>query len=254
MNLVILPDRKCGTPKKGLYMTGTLSPTGTLHPFTALAAPFEALIAHARSYQKVDMWATLGQCNGLAFDGADLPFARLPRHGIADLWGKAAGYEHVMDVILETMEKGISRRIAKVPDLETPFPVLMMHVDAVVNAPIPEMAWDWLEDMGIYNLDRDTVSTRPWHTAPSLGRTMDRTYLDHPYINVWEAIQKMDREDKLDWWIEDNQIELRQGVFGLGWITEVVYVLGKDEDEVPEKYVEKGVVAAVNEHDPRGQQ
>jgi len=258
MNLVVLPDRKCGTPRKGLYMTGELSPSGTLLPFTALAAPFEAIIAHPRSYQKVDIWETLYHANGLRTSGCAPPFAGLPQQGIADLWGKSAGYECVYDVAIETCMKGICRRIAKVPDLETPFPVLMMHMHAVVDAPIPEMAWDWLETMGIewsrtQGIENPIdVLDRPWQAASSLGRVGDQDYMTHPHFDLWRVISEMAvNENYLDWWLEDNQVELRQGVFGLGWITKVVYVLGKDDEEVPEAYADRGVLPAVNTHDPR---
>lgn len=249
--MFIMMNRKCGKVKGGgLYLVGEPSPDGTLLAFTAIAAPFEARIAHPRNHQIVDVPTTLLKADGLRVDGND-SFAGLPKIGIADLWGKSAGYTTVWDVIAETATKGISRRVAHIPDIPRPFPILMMHMNTVLNIPNPNAAVEWLLDHGItINEEVYPLFGMPWRGAESLGHVGDKTYLDHPYVALWAALAALDPE-LMQMFLEYHQIEFRQGVCGLSWITQAVYVLKDDETDVPEELAEKGVIAGIGESDPR---
>ena len=252
--MFVLPDRRCGTPRSGLYLVSRMSPNGTLLPFTALASPFESMIANPRSYQVVDMPATLINLS-LTFDSDLEPTHNLPKYGIADMWGMAAGYLYVWDAIEETCRLGVSRRVGNIPDLPFPIPVLMMHMHAVLDAP-SGACWDYLSrQYGFEQIcDHDgtigTIGNMPWCLAKSLGHVGDNDYLWHPYAKLWELVPQMDRDEKLDWFLEWFQVEQRPGVFGLSWITHAAYVLGPGETEVPAKWADRAV-PAVNERDPR---
>lgn len=259
--LFVLPNRKCGKVRQGLYLISRTSPNGTLLPFTALVAPFEAYIANARSYQVVDIPSTLANLS-LTLDSDLEASHNLPKKGLADLWGMSTGYKEVQDVIEETMLKGVSRRVAAIPDIEFPCPVLMMHMHAVLDIPDPERAWKWLNDKTGWEpyiefafpdmTDAPTVyvDSRPWLDAESLGHVGDDTYLWHAYAALYELIPQLQKDDLWDWFMEWFCIEYRPGVFGLSWITHAAYVLGPGETEVPAKWADRAV-PAVGESDPR---
>lgn len=254
--LFVLPKRKCGTPRSGLYLVSRMSPSGSLLPFTALAAPFESMIANPRSYQVVDMPSTLLNL-GLTFDSDLEPTHNLPKYGIADMWGMSAGYPFVWDAIEETRRLGVSRRVANIPDIPFPIPVLMMHMHAMWDMPgTGETALNWLcdnfgwESLSEHNGVAASTPSMPWCLAKSLGHVGDDDYLWHPYARLWELIPQIDRDERLEWFLEWFQVEQRPGVFGLSWITHAAYVLGPGETEVPAKWADRAV-PAVSETDPR---
>jgi len=274
---LVLSNRKCGRVRGGgLYATGVLSPEGTLLPFTAIAAPFEAHVPNPRAPAYIDVPATL-QRVGLVSDAGNPayaePFAKLPRLGIVDLWGMSAGYETAWDVIEETCRLGISRRIAQVPSLQVPYPVLMAHKNAVVDFAHLEFVDDWLRDWAErqpwgegmsptepgWGYEYDTgkgfsvlYNEHSWLGAESLGRVGDDDYLWHHYVDLLWAVGQLTAQGVLDKFLHETGSELREGVFGLSWVTAIAYVLKPHETEVPEHLAEKGVVAAVPEGDPRG--
>jgi hypothetical protein len=195
-------------------------------------------------------------------------FAGLPLVGVADLWGKSAGYETVWDVIAETQAKGISRRIANVPDLEVPYPVLMMHMDADIyssqEAYTPSVSvWDieitkWFEmkraefDGSPFVLSgAHDLWAQPFVVAESLGRKGDDDFMYHPHVKLYTAIHELKKVKLYNEFRFEFNIYVDQGIFGLSWITSICYVLGEDETEVPPALAKRGVEAAVGEDDPR---
>jgi len=195
----------------------------------------------------IDVGATLRAMRLEARGDGNGPFAGLPQYGVADLWGKSFGYDHVWDVIEETRRLGVSRRISGVPSLTPPYPVLMMHVEGFVSVPTGD--WQFVDRY----FDVAEIDTRPWRDAESLGRVGDDSYLLHPHTEFYKFVSDMDRDDTLDDFMEYTRTEFHQGVFGLSWITDIVYVLGRNDTEVPEKYADRGVVAAVTQDDPRAE-
>ena len=273
----VLPNRRCGTVKQGgLYACGELSPYGTLNAFTALVAAFDSEIANPRAAQAISIPQTLEYLMLCPPGGNDREYKHLPAVGFADLWGKCY-YPTVWSVIEETMEKGISRHIAQVPDIPLPAPVLMMHMDAVIEPPdapdspfkhtfTPEdcqyqalepmlaklnVTWHYANDMGM------TPTVRPfkWHddAVPSLGHRGDPTFMDHPYVSLYRAFSDLQDTKKLKKFLKDNKVNQAQGLFGLSWITKYVYVLKDDEDTVPDKFAHAAwaVEPGVGVDDPR---
>lgn len=262
--LVVLPSRKCGTPKKGgLYSISLMSPNGTLEPFTALVAPQPAEIDNPRSPQVVSIPATLeSEIGGLHFPTGQESrlWKSIPSVGLADLWGVGAGYKDTWDAVAETKAKGICRRVAKVSDLRTPIPVLMMHMEAVVTLP-ETVTWDevnaWLDERDIepvqtYDPDAAVfIHDKPYLDEEKLGRVGCDTFLWHPYIKLYMLLSELRARRLRTKFLREFDVSLTQGIFGLSWITAFVYVLGEDEDTVPDELAQKGVLSAITEDDPR---
>lgn len=264
----VLPNRKCGRVKQGLYAVGEMSSAGSLLPFTALVAPIPAEISNPRVAQRVGIAETLLAGAGLQPARGE-SFAGLPSVGVADLWGKSAGYETVWDAIAETRALGISRRIANVPDLVVPYLVLMMHMDADVYSMQEAYAtaasvWDieipeWFEmKRAGGSLLRPFVLNnayslwaQPFLEAKSLGIKDDDDFMYHPYVKLYAAIHELKKAYLYNEFKREFGIYTEQGVFGLSWVTSICYVLGEDETEVPPALAKRGVEAAVGEDDPR---
>lgn len=250
--LLVLPNRRCGRVRPGLYLVGRRSPHGTLNAFTAIAAPFEAVIPYNRSYFVIDVPTTLTGGHWLRTDG-NAEFGGLPRLGIADLWGKSVGYESVWDIIQETRLLGLTRRVSQIPDIPRPFPVLMMHVDAYFDIPLLSLFMDILNNHEVH-VD-DMLEDKSWTRLydKSIGRRGDPDFMDHQYVYLYEMQKVLERTGDWDGILEDCRVEMRQGVFGLSWVTDAVEVLPHDRNHVREDLAERGVLPAVSVDDPRAE-
>lgn len=253
----VMHKRLCGTPRSGLYAVGEVSSNGSLLAFTALAAPVPAEIQNPRAAEKVHLRFTLNAGLGLVPPGPglmDLPFAGLPLVGMADLWGKASGYETVSDVVGETLNKGIARRIPAVPDVSLPCPILMMHMDAhfyAVREGWQERVIRFVNEWEPLWAIQCNVEDQPWRDAPSLGRSGDDMYLWHPYMAFWQALSDIGGPTERERSVADMGGRMAQGIFGLTWVTKFVQVLRQDQDHVDEKYARQGVLPALSPDDPR---
>lgn len=258
--MIVLPRRKCGVPRPGLYAVGARAPRGTLNAFTAIAAPVEAYIANPRAAEKVHIHASLSAGYGLIPPGPGLgsePFAQLPIWGMADLWGKSAGYKTVWDVIEETVAKGVARRIPKVPDVTLPCPLLMLHMNTFAS---PRMTTntDTLRELlpeffsgsppnALFLFDQ------PWRDAKSLGRSGDDTFMSHPHVRFWQVIGQIDTR-KRNKTLKELDVRLTEGIFGFTWITAFCQVLKPHEDRVHDNLAQVGVLPALAPNDPRALQ
>jgi hypothetical protein len=266
--VIILPNRKCGTPVKGgTYGISRMALGGGLKPLTALAAPLPAEIANPRKPQLVDTARTLTADVGLWAPDPDWDyqgrFARLPRTGLADFFGVSQGYRNFWDVLFETSVKGLCRRVAQPLDIPLPCPVLLMHSQVVVDADWVDVE-EWLREQGIEwapghldstpeGLVRNTamMDDQPWREAQSLGHTGDDDFLWHPHSLLWQAIATLCERRLLAKFVRECDVQFGQGVGGLSWLTDWAMVLREDQDEVPDHLARKGVIAAVTEDDPR---
>lgn len=261
--MIIMHRRKCGTPRGGLYAVGEMGPGGTLEPCTALVAPLEAEVTNPRAAEKVHIDQTLTSGFGLVPPDGHEPtrFAGLPVVGLADLWGKSAGYRTAWDVLEETMAKGIARRIPKVPDVTLPCPVLMMHMDAVIK-PKSQNGRNVAVDMALFDSPALTKGSwaalveQPWLEAESLGRAGDETYLDHLHVHFWSAWRNHIFNEPGSYAkheLKRMEIDLVQGIIGIGWINAFVQVLEPDQYNVDPKLAAQGVVPGLAPNDPRVQ-
>ena len=274
--MIVLPDRRCGTVEKGgLYMISRKSIFGTLRPFTALAAPLAAEIANVRRPEVVDIARTLCGVAGLIHLDPHVDFgrfAKLPKIGLADFWGKAAGYVNTWDCVEETQRLGVCRRIANVPSVPLPCPILMLHAEAVVE-PFNWIAmWYWLHDrhgiewdvQGVQVLRKYVedgqplqdcrvvgVGDQPWREANSLGRAGDDDFMWHPYVGLWHIIPQLRERRLLKKFREECSVRFEEGIFGVSWISDFCLVLEDDQDEVLGHLAVKGVIPALTENDPR---
>lgn len=264
--MLVLPNRRCGTPEKGaLYMVSRESVFGTLALFTAIASPLPAEVRNSRKPEVVDTSRTLTGLAGLIHPDPHVSFgrfARLPRIGIADFWGQSRGYRNVWDCVEETRRLGVCRKVANVFDVPLPCPVLMLHAEAVIT---PGRAWSsvggWLFGQGIewdvaYYQGEDatdivTVEKQPWREVGSLGRVGDDDFSWHPYVELWGVVSKLRERRLFSKFRDECSIRFEEGVFGLSWISDFVYTLKDDEAEVPVHLAEKGVVGALTQDDPR---
>lgn len=255
--LLVLPNRKCGRVRPGLYLVGRGSPGGHLRRFTAIAAPFFAITPSPQAPFQIDVPTTLKRAEYLRTDGTE-EFGQLPRVGIADLWGASAGYTNVWDVIAETRQYGITRRVAWIPDIPRPFPVLMLHVKAYYNHAIGAgRAALHLEDLfGKSKNTNWTLDFMPWHVAGmppnpyKLGTVNCPDFMEHPHVDLWrqEASSDPHVRGELVHFKNLCGTELKQGVFGLSWVTDAVQVLRQGQDP---SEVRTGCLPAVGEDDPR---
>lgn len=275
--MIVLPNRKCGKVKSGgLYAIGRKGVFGTLLPFTAIAAPLPAEVANPRKPQVVDTARTLTGLAGLVnYDEAAIigRFARLPKIGLADYWGQSQGYRNVWDVVEETQRFGICRRVANVPSVPLPCPVLVLHAEAVMSVPPSRSGVtikSWLDGYGIrwdfqgvqalreYVEDVQpllvSVDDQPWREAHSLGRKGDDDFMWHPYTDLWRIIPELKRHQLFKRFRQECSARFEQGVFGISWLTDFCYVLKDDETEVPAHLAERGVVGAFAQDDLRAKE
>jgi hypothetical protein len=194
-------------------------------------------------------------------------YSGTPAVGLADLWGKSAGYRSVYDVIEETQALGPCRRIARIPDVELPCPVLMMHMDAVLftdagGNPDGSKLAAWLSP---YLLDQwepeNEVGhwlSRPWqdYEGSRLGRVGCDTWVEHPYVHLYEAIRALKKKRKYSAFLAEFGLAEYPAVFGLTWFTYWARVLGPDEteDDMSQAEIEAGVIPAYTQDDPRAQE
>lgn len=256
--MMVLPKRKCGRVKCGLYAVSEASENGTLEPWTWLAYPFPAEIANPRKAEPISMGDTLDMRAGL-WPPTPYPVKPygLPAVGVADLWGRSAGYKDAWDVAHECSFKGTARRIAQVPDVPLPYPVLALHKEAMLVSPLGwGVVQDWLlgHDL-VWSPMGDgvdwTVDDTPWVGAESLGRVGDETYHGHPYTGLMRVMPELRRRRLRSQFVRECQIEFEEAVFGMTWITAIVWVLGEEESAVPKELAKKGVLPAMGEGDPR---
>ncbi len=260
---MILKNRLCGaTVPGGLYATGLPSADGSLLPFTALVAPVLAEIRNLRAQQIVSISETLMGGGGLAEPTGTEPFRwkGLPAVGLADLWGIGAGYRDPWDVIQEVMEMGICRKVNAVSELRLPFPVLMMHMKADVNAPWVDWTLPSDPDMLVERLgeltgldDIEGLWAQPFLEAQSLGWDGDDNYLWHPYVTLYQSMAELRAKKKYTEFCRKFGFVFTQGIFGLSWITSYYRPVKKDEpvDYVPDDLARQGVKSALTEDDPR---
>lgn len=270
--MLVLPNRRCGKVKKGaMYMVSRKSVLGTLLPFTAIASPLPGEVRNPRKPEVIDTSRTLTGLAGLIHVDPHVSFgrfARLPRVGLADFWGKSAGYVNVWDCIEETQRLGICRRVAQIPDVPLPCPVLMLHAEAVVDVDWISVRY-WLGGRGIrwdfqgvqvlrkYVEDGQPlqdcrtvgVEDQPWREAHSLARKGDDDFMWHPYAKLWEVIPQLKKRRLFGRFREECSVRFEEGIFGLAWITDFAWCLREGEKEVPDHLAAKGVIPAVAEGD-----
>jgi len=270
--VIALPNRRCGkvTPG-GLYAVSRMSAFGTLLPFTAVAAPLPAEVANARKPEIVDTARTLCGLAGLVHLDPHVDigrFARLPKIGVADYWGQSQGYKSVWDCVEETQRLGVCRRVANVPSVPLPTPVLMLHAEAVMDVS-GQRARDWLTEQFGWTAEQEPawassvysdrfgmvdVEDQPWREAHSLGREGDDDFMWHPHVKLWEIMPQLRKRRLFSKFRGECGVRFEEGVFGLSWITDVAYVLKRGEKEVPNHLAARGVIAAVAQDDSRARE
>lgn len=90
-----------------------------------------------------------------------------------------------------------------------------------------------------------------WQDADRLGRVGCDDYLWHSHVDLWRLVPKLKEARLLSRFMRECDITFDMGVFGLTWITNIVQVLRPGQDDVDPELKEKGVEAALSEHDPR---
>lgn len=258
--MLVLPNRRCGkVALGGLYAVSRKSVFGTLAPFTAIASPLPAEVRNPRRPEVIDTARTLCGLAGLVHVDPHVTlgrFARLPKIGLADYFGRSQGYRSTWDCIEETQRLGVCRRVAQVPNVPLPCPVLMLHAEAVVDADVDVMR-EWLFEEGIVVFAQsgrvyDTnLEDQPWREASSLGRKGDDNFMWHPHVGLWRIIPHLRERRLFKRFRTDCGVRFEEGVFGLSWITDFCYTLKDDEVEVPLPLAMKGVVGAYAEDDSR---
>ena len=66
----------------------------------------------------------------------------------------------------------------------------------------------------------------------------------HPMVGVYEALDNLRKERKYSQFIKNHGLMFDEAIFGASWITNLVYVLEDNEDQVPPHLAVKGFEAA----------
>lgn len=262
--------RGCGRLKKGgCYGISEMVKGGTLAPWTwLLAQPWETEPLHmiwcsgyipARSQVEIDPRATLLECEIIPFkDSSEWTHDRdffeqvakeVPEYGVADHVGTCfyTPWEFAVECMTQGSSRRFSRLIAKKLARHTPFPIFFSHSD-IPSLENHEQAYALLEHALEDQSNRDFRA--PWYPTwyeEDFGlKAGDYNGEGHAMVKVLEYLSKEATENKTRKVAYDIIADYEEAVFGASWITEVVQIVGEDE-EVEESLAAAGVQKGVLE-------
>ena len=269
MNTIYVSNarRGCGVLVPGaVYGISQMVAGGTLAPWTwLLAQPWEDRLhmiwcdgyIPARTQVEINPKATLLECEIIPFEDnsgwthqSDVA-CEVPEYGVADHVGKC--FYTPWEFALECMTLGTSRRLARPVARklakQTPFPIFFSHSDIPLFENFDQAYAVFLRALETQTNGGPQASWCPtWYEDDFGLEVSDYNGDKHAMVDVLGYLSKEAAENKKRKVRYNIIANYEEAVFGASWITDVVQIVGEDE-EVEESLAAAGVQKGVLEND-----